>query len=74
VRQVEDRRLSGRAGVENRKDSLEKKIQINRRNCPATQFQQTFPGIPPGVNDSAGKDSGSSSRHNDLLIPDSGPK
>ena len=51
---VEDRRPTGRAGVEYRKYRLEVAIQVTRWNCTATELQEIVPSVPPFMYDPSG--------------------
>lgn len=52
---MKERRPSGRARIENRKNPLEKTIEIACRDCATVDFQKVLAPVPPGMNDPGGK-------------------
>src|SRR6185369_570516 len=69
---IEDRWPAVRAGVDNRKHSLEVAIQVDRRNCLAAELQEIVARVPPVMTSAGGKDCGPPGWHYYLLFSDLG--
>jgi len=74
VGEMEERWPAGRARVDDRKNSLEKTIEIACRDCATVEFQKVLAPVPPGMNDPGWKHDSLTGAQKKRLLPTLGGK